>query len=173
MRFDIHPPPPKTSLVRIELSEAPCSPNLSMINDSLLRGIQYPPHAVFQQFLSTARLPPPNIQSVAIGTLHLPLAVLRIWSVWLQVGLIQTAWLKAIRWLELKGNSTQEDNDVYSFIDTVKWSAALEGVRIQCGVSALSRLLLPEWLAGDDIDILVEGLRRKSASSSVSICFLT
>ena len=47
-----------------------------------------------------------------------------------------------------------------------------EGVRIQCRVSALSRLLSPEWLAGDNINILVEGLWRKSASSSVSICFL-
>jgi len=50
----------KKSLICIELSKVPCSPDLSMINDSLLWGIQYPPHAVFQQFLSTTQLPPPT-----------------------------------------------------------------------------------------------------------------
>jgi hypothetical protein len=59
--LNIHPPPPKTSLIHIELSEAPCNPDLLMINNSLLWGIQYLSHGVFQQFLSTTQLLPPNI----------------------------------------------------------------------------------------------------------------
>jgi hypothetical protein len=172
VRFKLHPPPLKESTGVIELSHDAFNTDLAYIQDGYLQWIQYPSYIIFRQFLNKPL--PFNSQSVAVGASWLPLAVMRIWSLWLRVTVVQDAWATAIQWvMKISApNHPMLTVTINPYPEGIKWTAALKSFGADYGISILLRILSSEWLAGNNIDILTELLRKEAAFSSISIAFL-
>jgi hypothetical protein len=172
VRFKLHPPPLKESMGVIELIHDAFDTDLAYIQDGYLQRIQYPSYIVFRQFLN--KPPPSDSQSVAVGASWLPLAIMRIWSLWLQVAVVQDAWATAVQWvMKISApNHPMLAVTIDSYLEGIKWTAALKGFGADYGIGVLSRILSSEWFAGDDIDILTKLLRKEATFSSISIAFL-
>jgi hypothetical protein len=99
---------------------------------------------------------------------------MRIWSLWLHVTVVQDAWARAIQWVTKISapNHPMLAATINSYFEGIKWTAALKGFGADYGIGVLSRILSSEWLAGDDVDILTELLRKEAAFSGISIAFL-
>jgi hypothetical protein len=118
------------------------------------------------------------MHSVAIGTHRLPLEVLKVWSLWLQILLIQDAWMRSCLWLQ-KVTSSDSDPDhanlvecIGSSLDSLCWSESLGGFDHACGVGVLSRVISSEWLSSENIDTLLKLLQDDATCLGVSMHFL-
>jgi hypothetical protein len=140
IKFKLHPLPPKKSTTTIELSNDFCDIDVAQLNDGLLRRINYPSYSVFRSFLNKSQLPPPLVNSIAMGPLRLPLGVLKIWSLWFSGLVIQEAWAATILWLD---RLSPQDHSVLvasfnSSLDSIEWAMPLKGFNIPCRVGVLS-----------------------------------
>ena len=173
VRFNLLPLPLRKSAVTIQLSEKPYDIDVTRLSDDLLRRMDYPSDTVFQRFLKQSQSALSTSQSVEVGLLRLPIVVLRVWSLWLRVTLIWDAFIETYHWLESSAKKYPTlVEDIRTSISVLEWSAPLKGFGIQCGAGLLSRFLSSNWLAGDDIDIIIEFLAKEFALSGVSMCFL-
>lgn len=97
---------------------------------------------------------------------------------WLQILLIQAAWVGTSSWLvKVLSPDLHRVNlvdAVNSCLDSLCWLASLTGFKFDdaCGIGTLSRIMSLEWLSGDNVNILVEFLQEDAARLGVSMHFL-